>query len=150
ELKAILVHPAVERRISPEGLHHFLSLNYVPGPYTLIDGIEKLQPGYWLEWRSGVVRSDAYWSLNFAPDGSRSLEGAKEELDALLRESVREHLVSDVPLGVWASGGLDSSTVIHYAAEASARQLKTFSVSFNGRSFDETPYFRQIAARYGT
>jgi asparagine synthase (glutamine-hydrolysing) len=150
ELKAILVHPAVERRISTEGLHHFLSLNYVPGPYTLLDGIEKLQPGHWLEWRSGAVRSDVYWALNFAPDGSRSLEGAKEELDALLRESVREQLVSDVPLGVWASGGLDSSTIVHYAAEASARPLQTFSVSFNGRSFDETPYFRQIAARYGT
>lgn len=150
ELKAILVHPAIERRISAEGLHHFLSLNYVPGPFTLIDGIEKLPPGHWLEWRSGSVRSKAYWSLNFAPDSLCSLDEAKEELDSLLRESVREHLISDVPLGVWASGGLDSSTVVHYAAEASARPLKTFSVSFRGRSFDETAYFRQIAAHYGT
>jgi len=63
---------------------------------------------------------------------------------------VREHLVSDVPLGVWASGGLDSSTILHYAAEQTAGRLKTFSVSFAGRSFDETPYFREIAKRYGT
>ena len=79
-----------------------------------------------------------------------SVEGAKEELDALLRDSVREHLVSDVPLGVWASGGLDSSAVLHYAAQETAERLKTFSVSFAGRSFDETPYFREIAKIYGT
>jgi len=150
ELKAILVHPAIERRMNVQGLHHFLSLNYVPGPFTLIEGIEKLPPGHWLEWRNGSVRSNAYWTLNFAPSPFCSLEEAKEELDGLLRQSVREHLISDVPLGVWASGGLDSSTVLHYAAECSARPLKTFSVSFQGRSFDESPYFRQLAACYGT
>jgi asparagine synthase (glutamine-hydrolysing) len=150
EVKAILVHPAIERRMNAQGLHHFLSLNYVPGPFTLIEGIEKLPPGHWLEWRNGSVRSNAYWTLNFAPSPSYSLAEAKEELDGLLRQSVREHLIADVPLGVWASGGLDSSTVLHYAAECSARPLKTFSVSFQGRSFDESPYFRRLAACYGT
>jgi len=71
-------------------------------------------------------------------------------LDWLLRESVREHLVSDVPLGVWASGGLDSSTILHYAASESTERLKTFSVSFAGRSFDESRYFREVAQAYGT
>ena len=77
-------------------------------------------------------------------------EEAKEELDFLLRQSVREHLVADVPLGVWLSGGIDSSTILHYAANASSSRLKTFSISFLGRSFDETAHIRQVVAQYGT
>src|SRR6202171_2957504 len=92
---------------------------------------------------------EPYWTLEFRPR-PRTMDAAKEELDALLKSAVREHLVSDVPLGVWSSGGLDSSTIMHYAAEASGAVLKTFSISFNGRSFDESPYFRQIAQIYGT
>ena len=115
-----------------------------------MEGIEKLPPGHWLEWRDGSVAADAYWRLNFEPDPRITVESAKEELDGLLRESVREHLVSDVPLGVWASGGLDSSTILHYAAETSPSRLKTFSVSFRGRKFDESQYFRQMAAAYST
>ncbi len=68
----------------------------------------------------------------------------------LLDQSVREHLMSDVPLGVWLSGGVDSSTILHYAAQASSTRLKTFSISFNGRSFDETQYIRQVVEQYGT
>jgi asparagine synthase (glutamine-hydrolysing) len=150
ELKGILEHPEIERRLSADGLNYYLSLNYVPGPYTLIDGIDKLHPGYWLEWRNGNIRTDAYWRLRMNPDSRITLESAKEELDALLRDAVREHLISDVPLGVWASGGLDSSTILHYAKEASAGPLKTFSVSFLGRGFDESRYFRQVASVYGT
>ncbi len=150
ELKAILVHPEIDRNICSEGLHHFLSLNYVPGPYTLMDGIRKLRPGTFLEWREGVERTEEYWTLQFRPDKRITLEDAKDELDALLRDSVREHLIADVPLGIWASGGVDSSAILHYASQQSASQLKTFSVSFRGRSFDESPYFRSMAERYGT
>ncbi len=150
ELKGILEHPEIERRLSSQGLHHYLSLNYVPCPYTLIDGIEKLRPGHWLEWRDGEVRSAPYWRLNFAPDPNITVNAAKEELDSLLLDSVKEHLVSDVPLGIWASGGLDSSTILHYARKSGAARLKTFSVSFQGRKFDESPYFREIAQAYET
>lgn len=150
ELKGILEHPEIDRHLSTQGLHHYLSLNYVPCPYTLIDGIEKLRPGYWLEWRDGDVRSGAYWRLNFAPDPNITLDAAKEELDSLLLDSVKEHLVSDVPLGIWASGGLDSSTVLHYARQTGATRLKTFSVSFKGRKFDESEYFREVARVYDT
>jgi asparagine synthase (glutamine-hydrolysing) len=150
ELKALLVHPEIDRNISLEGLDHYLSLNYVPGPYTLIDGIRKLRPGTFLEWRDGTVQAEPYWTLQFRPDDSISFEDAKVELDRLLRESVREHLVSDVPLGIWASGGVDSSAVLHYASEQSSSRLKTFSVSFRGRSFDESRYFRPLAERYQT
>jgi asparagine synthase (glutamine-hydrolysing) len=150
ELKAIFVHPEIERRICLEALDCYLALNYVPGPLTLVDGIEKLRPGYWLEWREGKVRSEAYWSLPISAPRPRSLDDAAAELDGLLKDSVREHLLSDVPLGVWLSGGIDSSTVLHYAAKASSARLKTFSISFQGRKFDETTYIREVAAQYGT
>jgi len=150
ELKAILVHPEIDRRLSLAGLDCYLSLNYVPCPWTLVDGIEKLPPGHWLEWRDGEIHSEAYWKLPYAPPQERTLDAAKEELDHLLRDSVREHLISDVPLGVWLSGGIDSSTILHYAAQVSSSRLKTLSISFRGRRFDETPYIKQVAAKYGT
>jgi len=150
ELKAILLHPEIERRLSPAGLDRYLSLNYIPGPQTMIEGVEKLPPGHWLEWRGGRIVSDSYWRLEMRPDPAIDLESAKAELDHLLRSSVREHLISDVPLGVWSSGGLDSTTILHYASEQSSSRLKTFSVSFRGRSFDESRYFRQVAEVYHT
>ncbi len=153
ELKAILAHPDVPRVLDLDALHAFLSVNYVPGTHTLIEGIRKVPPGHWLEWKDGVVRLEP-WHRSGAGTAARqphrSLGAATEELDTLLRESVREHLVSDVPLGIWASGGLDSSTILHYAAGAMSGRLKTFSVSFAGRAFDESAWFREIASVYGT
>lgn len=150
ELKAILIHPEIERRLSMEGLDCYLSLNYVPSPWTLVDGIKKLPPAHWLEWRDGDTRSGAYWTLPF--DGCRdwSLHDAQEELDSLLKNSISEHLISDVPLGVWLSGGIDSSTILHYAAVASSKPLKTYSISFRGRSFDESAYIQKVSSHYGT
>jgi asparagine synthase (glutamine-hydrolysing) len=150
ELKAILTHPEIERQLSLAGLDCYLSLNYVPCPWTLVDGIEKLPAGCWLEWRDGSVRSAAYWQIPWAQPSEHSLESAEEKLDGLLKQSVKEHLLSDVPLGVWLSGGMDSSTILHYAAEACPSKLKTLSISFTGRTFDETPYIRAAAQQYGT
>jgi len=150
ELKAIFVHPEIERHLSLEGLDCFLSLNYVPSPWTLVEGVEKLPPGQWLEWRDGRVSTHAYWTLPTPTPCERSLEDAKEELDFLLRQSIREHLISDVPLGMWLSGGVDSSTILHYAATESPTPLKTFSISFQGRSFDESDYIQQVAKHYST
>jgi asparagine synthase (glutamine-hydrolysing) len=150
ELKAILVHPEIDRRIGLDGLDCYLAVNYVPGTHTLIDGIEKLEPGRWLEWRDGATRSASYWELPFSTPGNWTLDTAKQQLDALLQLSVKEHLLSDVPLGIWLSGGVDSTTILHYAATASPSQLKTFSISFKGRSFDESSYIRQAVAAYGT
>jgi asparagine synthase (glutamine-hydrolysing) len=150
ELKAILEHPDVPRQMDLKALDSYLSVNYLPGPQTLIEGIRKIQPGHLLEWHHGTVRMEAWWKPPAFTKRKISLEGAKEELDGFLRDSVREHLVSDVPLGVWASGGVDSSAVLHYAALQTSKRLKTFSVSFAGRSFDESRYFREIARIYGT
>jgi asparagine synthase (glutamine-hydrolysing) len=150
ELKAILIHPEIGRTLCLAGLDCFLSLNYVPAPWTLVEGIEKLLPGHWLEWRRGTVRTECYWRLPVGAQKKWAPADAEAELDRLMRESVREHLVSDVPLGVWLSGGLDSSSVVHYAAEQSGSRLKTFSITFRGRSFDESRYVRQVAGQYGT
>jgi asparagine synthase (glutamine-hydrolysing) len=150
ELKGILIHPEIERRLSLEGLDCYLSMNYVPSPWTLVDGIEKLPPGHWLEWRDGRVTKQAYWQVPKISPTEIPLDDAKAQLDGLLKQSVREHLMSDVPLGVWLSGGVDSSTILHYAAEASATRLRTFSISFTGHSFDESQYIRQAVQQYGT
>jgi asparagine synthase (glutamine-hydrolysing) len=103
-----------------------------------------------LEWSDGQVSTGSYWRLPFGVSNIYTLESAKEELDGLLQDAIREHLLSDVPLGVWLSGGVDSSTILHYAAKASNSQLKTFSISFRGRSFDETPYVSRAAKQYET
>ncbi len=150
ELKTIFAHPEFKRELDFTGLQYYLSLNYVPCPHTLVRGIEKLPPGHLLEWQDGDVEMEAYWRLRFEPQEQKSLEGAQEELDNLLRESVRDHLIADVPLGIWLSGGIDSSTILHYTRELCGSRVKTFSISFAGRSFDETSYIRDIAARYDT
>jgi len=149
EIKAILEHTAVERRLDIDGLNCFLRLNYVPAPYSMVEGIEKLPPGHLLEWIDGKTRFHAYWRPP-SEVRRRSVEEAREELDYLLRDSIREHLISDVPVGIWASGGIDSSTILHYASEVSSMPLKTFSITFNGRSFDESRYIARVSERYGT
>ncbi len=150
ELKAIFVHPEIDRSLSLNGLDCYLSLNYVPGPWTLVEGIEKLNPGHWLEWRDGAVRSESYWRLPAPRERIQDLGAAQEGLDRLLRQSVAEHLLSDVPLGIWLSGGIDSSTMLHYAAEASTSPIQSLSITFRGRSFDETRYIREVAQQYGS
>ena len=150
ELKVLFEHPGITRKLNREALSDFLSLLYVPAPSTLVEGIEKLPAGHYLEWRSGTARVTPFWKLRFAPDNSITGPDAEKELDRLLRESVREELVSDVPLGVWASGGLDSSTLLHYASELGAKPLRTFSMVFESKSCDESDYIREIARVYKT
>jgi asparagine synthase (glutamine-hydrolysing) len=150
ELKALFAHPRVSRTLDLNALQDYLSLNYIPGPRTLVEGIEKLPPGHYLEWRSGVATKTRWWNPSLEPDSTLDENSAAEELDRLLRESVREHMVSDVPLGVWSSGGLDSSTLLHYAAELGGKPPKTFSIAFDSKSCDEREWFREISRVYGT
>jgi asparagine synthase (glutamine-hydrolysing) len=150
ELKGILCHPDVERTLDLEGLNCYLRVNYVPAPFTLVQGIEKLLPGHILTWQRGTIKVEPYWSLPTRSQKAWSLGAAKEQLDFLLQESVKEHMIADVPVGLWASGGLDSSTILHYASQVSSKPLKTFSITFKGRSFDESAYIREAAERYGT
>ncbi|MGZ4787705.1 MAG: asparagine synthase (glutamine-hydrolyzing) [Terriglobales bacterium] len=149
ELKTILAHPQVSRNICLDGLNAYLSLNYVPGPHTLVEGIVKLMPGHFLEWKQGRAEVKAYLKRTDAKP-PKTVDDAAAELDYLITTSVKEQLVSDVPLGMWLSGGIDSSTVLHYAASAGATNLNTFSVTFNGREFDESRYIREVSSFYGT
>jgi asparagine synthase (glutamine-hydrolysing) len=150
ELKSIFVHPEIPRQLDLSALHYYLALNYVPGPYTLIEGIQKLRPGHILDWQDGAVSETPYWQLSFQKAEKWTLPVAAEALDELLQASVRDHLVSDVPVGIWLSGGLDSSALLHYAAQVYPGKLRTYSITFRGRSFDETPYIRQIVDQYAT
>ena len=150
ELKCLFADPRTPRTIDLAGLNCYLSLNYVPGPYTLAAGVTKLQPGHMLEWREGRVTLASFAVEPAAQDTApRTMDDATERLDELLREAIREQMASEVPLGVWLSGGLDSSSVLHYAAEHSPRPLKTFSVTFRGKSFDESRYIADVTRHYG-
>ena len=149
ELKCIFAHPHVPRHVCLEALDTFLSVNYVPAPQTLVEGIIKLMPGQMLEWQYGGARL-----VNFAKqkwhDCPATIGDACEELDHLLSEAVREQLVSDTQVGVWLSGGLDSSSVLHYAAKHSVKAVKTFSITFKGNSGDESDHIRRVSEHYGT
>jgi asparagine synthase (glutamine-hydrolysing) len=150
EIKSILVHPEIPRHLDLSALHHYLALNYVPGPFTLIQGIKKLRPGFFLEWKNGNAREEQFWELPHAQNEKWNLSEAEAALDGHLRQSIREHLLSDVPVGIWLSGGIDSSALLHYASEEGSQRLKTFSVTFQGRSFDETRYIHELVEKYGT
>jgi len=150
ELKTLFVHPEIERRLDPAALDCYLSLNYVPCPYSLVQGIEKLAPGQYLEWRDGKTSVETYWNLPLSSPRPMTLPDAEDQLDSLLQSAVREHLVADVKVGMWLSGGIDSSTILHYAAQESSAPINTFSVTFQGRTFDESAYLRPLVKQYGT
>ena len=151
ELKCFFVHPGVPRQIDVDGLNCFLRLNYVPAPYTLIEGITKLRPGHMLEWHNRQIVLQEFAKRREQPERApRNLNDACEELDELLKLAVSEQLVAEVPVGVWLSGGVDSSTITHYASMLSTRKLKTFSITFHGRSFDESKHIQSVARHYGT
>jgi len=151
ELKAIFCHPQVNRSIDLNALNTFLGLNYVAGSRTLAKGIVKLKPGHFLTWHDGELSSHRYWEAYPPPSGaSPSLEESVAQLDQLLSQSVKEHLTADVPVGIWLSGGIDSSTILHYASQHATTPLNTFSITFSGREFNEAPYIREMASRYST
>ncbi|HXM54760.1 MAG TPA: asparagine synthase (glutamine-hydrolyzing) [Candidatus Dormibacteraeota bacterium] len=150
EIKAILQHPDVRREPDLAAIDHYLTLQYVPSPLTAFRGIRRLPPGHWLRWRDGATEERRWWSLRYGPKHAEHEEELREELLRLLRESVAIRLESEVPLGAFLSGGVDSSAVVALAAEASPSRLKTFSIGFPAQAFDERPYARLVAERFGT
>lgn len=152
ELKALRVAPGVDTRVDPASLARYLVYEYVPAPATMIRGAHKLEPGTKLVWQTGAAPVvTRWWDLPLA-EGERITDGeaAARELLGELRRSVRERLVSDVPLGVFLSGGVDSSTVAALAAEVRGKDLDTFSIGFDDPEFDETSEARRVAAHLGT
>src|SRR5947209_8343988 len=155
ELKALLRDPALRRDIDPVALDEYLALEFVPSPRSIVRGISKLPPAHTLEWYlgSGMHRLHRYWSPTLSDDSAGSRPGdvdeRAEELCAVMCESVRKELISDVPLGVFLSGGIDSSAVAAMMAQLGS-DVKSFSVGFAERSFDESRYARQVARHLGT
>lgn len=153
EIKSLLADPGVERTFNFKALDRFLTHYYLPGEETLLAGIRKLLPGHYLSIEDGKITTQQYWDLDL--NAGRSTAGFDEavvELQSLLRESVRDHLISDVPVGVLLSGGVDSSGVLSLAAGESSEPLHTFTMGFDqGRGFaDERPYARAVSQRYAT
>ena len=151
ELKSLLEHPDVERNINPQALDAYFSLGYVPDPISIFDNIEKLPPGHHLTFTNGRLTIERYWDFSYESNGNgRPATDYLEELRALLDEAVRLRLVSDVPLGAFLSGGIDSSTVVGLMARHMDQAVKTFSIGFNEDSYNELKYARLTAKKFGT
>jgi len=150
ELKALLEHPEVHREINPEALDAYLTLGYVPDPLSIFRNVHKLPPGHYLSFKNGQVTVRQYWDFEFQPGESHKEEDYLEELRALLDESVRLRLISDVPLGAFLSGGIDSSTVVGLMARHMGQPVKTFSIGFHEDSYNELKYARLTAKKFGT
>lgn len=155
EIKSILMHPEVQATLDLQSLGHYLSLKYVPAPETMFEGIRALPPAHTLVCDRNGVRIQSYWSLSFAANEENhgSEQACAEQLDVLLRESVRLHLVSDVPFGAFLSGGVDSSLIVALMHQVMDVPVKTFSVGFQGggaEAFSELPYARLVAKRFET
>jgi asparagine synthase (glutamine-hydrolysing) len=152
EVKALLSDPGLARDVDWPALGEYLAYLYVPAPRTIFRAIRKLPPAciLSLDLGGGEPQVRRYWDLEFRPDPARNWERWLEELRFQLEDAVRSHLVSDVPVGAFLSGGMDSSSVVALMAQASARPVRTFSIGFDEADFDELHYARQVAARYGT
>ena len=150
EIKSILEHPAVRREINLEALDAYFTLGYVPDPLTIFRDIHKLPPGHYLTFADGRVRTEQYWDFKFEPAESRKPEDYLEELRELMNEAVRLRLISEVPLGAFLSGGIDSSTIVALMARHMNQPVKTFSIGFHEDSYNELKYARLTAQKLGT
>lgn len=152
EIKSLLQDPTARRDVNPRAIDRFLTYYYLPGNETLFKDIFKVEPGHCLTVRDGKVVDREYWDLSFHTNRKwTNIDEAVETLRELLSGTIKDHMISDVPVGVLLSGGVDSTGVLRYAAEHSSNPISTFTVGFAGASFaDERPYARLAAKRFGT
>jgi len=150
EIKAILAEGSIESHPDPISLDHYLTLQYIPAPRTAFQGIQKLPAAHWLELREGKVRIERYWTLHYSPKRCLSLSQALEEFNWHLREAVRLRMISDVPLGAFLSGGMDSSAVVSAMAQDGRSAVRTFCAGFEQADFDERQFAQNVAAHLGT
>jgi asparagine synthase (glutamine-hydrolysing) len=152
EIKALLADPEVNREVSLEAVDRFLTYQYLPGTVTLFSGVRKLEPGHYLLAQGRNVARKQYWDLRYTRDSAwRNVDEAADALASLLRDTVRDHMVSDVPIGFLASGGIDSTALLSYAVDETQDAVQTFTVGFSGpQVLDERPYARLAAEHFGT
>jgi asparagine synthase (glutamine-hydrolysing) len=149
EFSALLQHPDIGRDIDTEALHHYLSFMCVPAPLTAYRAIRKLEPGHSLRWRKGEIRIERYWQPDFSQKIKISEEEAGERALEILRDAVKVRLMSEVPLGAFLSGGIDSSAVVALMSEVSSEPVKTFSIGFEEQDFSELHHARRVAEHVG-
>ncbi len=150
EIKSILQHPSIPREVSAEGLHHYLSLNYLPAPFTLIEGIRQLLPGEYMVCDADGPGLRSYWDLRFAASDSLDEAEWTRAVRDKLQDAVSSHLVSDVPFGAFLSGGIDSSAVVAMMSAAMDGPVSTFSMDFAEKSYSEGRYAQMIADKFNT
>ncbi len=150
ELKAILKHPLVKKDLNYNAINEYLTFDYIPTPNTIFNNIYKLEASQYLIFKDAkITNKRAYWKVNFT-EQNISFSDATATLDVLLNNAVRDRLMSDVPLGVFLSGGLDSSTVAYYAQKNAKVPVNTFSIGFSEKSYDESDYAKLVAKKIGT
>jgi asparagine synthase (glutamine-hydrolysing) len=150
ELQGLLEHPSVPREVDPRAVDDYLTYLYVPSPTTAFRDVKKLRPGHRLVWHDGRFTVEPYWHVSFGDKARLTEDEAVEQFGSLFRDAVRRRMIADVPLGAFLSGGMDSSSVVAEMAELSAAPVKTFSIGFGERDFDELAYAREVAERFGT
>jgi asparagine synthase (glutamine-hydrolysing) len=150
EVKAILAAREVEREIDLNSLHHYLSLRFIPSPETMFQSIQKLPPAHYLIYQNGSVTTTRYWSLSFREKLNYPESDLIEILGGKLKEVVESHLVSDVPVGAFLSGGMDSSMIVAMMNHVTTEQFRTFSIGVSEQDFNELPYARVVAEYYDT
>jgi asparagine synthase (glutamine-hydrolysing) len=150
ELQSLLADPNVRRDVDPEAIALFLQFGYVPAPWSAFRGVSKLPPASALIWRPGGISEQRYWQLRYEPKISIGHDTAVIELDERIAAAVKARLISDVPLGAFLSGGIDSSTVVAYMQALSPQRVKTFSIGFADPRYDERPYAAAVARRLAT
>lgn len=149
EFSAILLHPDVSKEIRPEAIDCYLSFMCVPAPLTAYRAIKKLEPGHSLRWRKGELKTERYWQPDFSKKLDISEEEAGERAIEILRDAVKVRLMSEVPLGAFLSGGIDSSAVVALMSQESSEKVKTFSIGFEEQDFSELQHAKRIAEHVG-
>jgi asparagine synthase (glutamine-hydrolysing) len=153
EMKVLLAHPGVRREIDLISLNEYLSYEYVPSPRSIIQNVYRLEAGHTITYNKSALRLDRYWNVSFRRSESRPPMDWRDYAVGLadtLKNCVRKELVSDVPVGVLLSGGIDSSTIAAFMAELYPGKVESFSIGFSEGSFDESKYARQVAKHLGT
>ncbi|MEV7006435.1 asparagine synthase (glutamine-hydrolyzing) [Streptosporangium sp. NPDC051022] len=150
ELKSLTRDPGMHRELDPVALHHYLSYQYVPAPWSIYQDVHKLPPGHLLVWERGRIEVRRYWELDRTPRKVTDERQEEERLRELLLESTRIRMVSERPIGAFLSGGIDSSAVVAAMAMQSREQVKTFCIGFEESRYDERHKARMVAERYGT
>lgn len=150
ELKAILANPSIAREIDPESVSNYLSFLYIPPPKTIFRGINKLEPATYLVYQDEEVFKKRYWEPSFGSSTEMTRKSATEQFHGLLQDAVRIRLESEVPLGAFLSGGIDSSTVVAVMANILDRPVNTTSIGFREVKFNELPYAGEVSRRYAT